>query len=138
RQGAPLLAFERLRLDLADVRPLQRVVHLGGVELDAPVLHAARDAAGQLNLAQLAAPGAAPAPGADQAPAPQAAASVPAAQRAPAWAVRVDRAAVQGGTVHWADAGTRPAAALQATGVALQASGITLPVAQPIPFSGAL
>lgn len=175
RQGARLLAFERLRLDLADVRPLQRVVHLGGVELDAPVLHAARDAAGRINLAQLVAPAPAPAPA--QAPrqaastspsgsastsasapasasasastsasAPVAsgsnnaseAATAPPAPPAPAWAVKVDRAAVQGGSVHWADTAMRPAAALTATDVALEVTDIALPLGKPLHFKGAL
>lgn len=56
RQGAPLLSYERLRIDMADVRPLDRVVHLAQIELTRPVLTAARDAQGQLNLAQLAQP----------------------------------------------------------------------------------
>ncbi len=56
RQGAPLLSYERLSIAMADVRPLERVVHLAKVELTGPVLTAARDAQGVLNLAQLAQP----------------------------------------------------------------------------------
>ena len=54
REGQDLLAFDRLTVDMADVRPLEQVVNLAQVELLKPVLHAQRDAAGRLNLAQLA------------------------------------------------------------------------------------
>ena len=52
-----LLAFERLQLALADVRPLVRVVKLSAIELTQPLLtvHRARD--GHLNL-DLSAPSA--------------------------------------------------------------------------------
>ena len=53
REGQDLLAFDRLTVDMADVRPLEQVVNLTQVELLKPVLHAQRDAAGRLNLAQL-------------------------------------------------------------------------------------
>ena len=56
RQGADLLSYERLKVDMADVRPLDQVVRLQHVELTAPVVTATRDAAGQINLAQLAPP----------------------------------------------------------------------------------
>lgn len=58
REGNPLLALEHLKVDMADVRPLEQVVDLAQVELTAPVLHARRDAAGLLNLAQLGGSGA--------------------------------------------------------------------------------
>lgn len=56
RQGADLLSYERLKIDMADVRPLDQVVRLQHVELTAPVVTATRDASGQINLAQLATP----------------------------------------------------------------------------------
>ncbi|MDP3227073.1 MAG: DUF748 domain-containing protein [Acidovorax sp.] len=62
RQGADLLSYERLKIDMADVRPLEQVVRLQHVELTAPVVTAARDAAGLINLAQLAPPAAAAKP----------------------------------------------------------------------------
>ena len=129
RQGAELLAYDKLRVALADVRPLEQVVHLGDVELTAPVLTATRDAAGQINLAQLAQQ-----PGQ---PAPEPAAAA-AAKSSPAWDVQVAHAAVRGGTVRWADATTRPAAALQATEVTLDARGIALPLDKPFGFEGGL
>lgn len=152
RQGADLLSYERLTIDMADVRPLEQVVRLQHVELTAPVLTATRDAAGQINLAQLATP--APQPSAAQgkttAPAAPAPASEPAssskakakAPASPAWAVEVASVAVRGGTLRWADATTRPAAALQATKVTLDAAAIALPFAKenakPFTFKGGL
>ncbi|CAN7634660.1 DUF748 domain-containing protein [Acidovorax sp. LjRoot117] len=178
RQGGDLLSYERLKVDMADVRPLEQVVHLSQVELTAPVVTAARDASGRINWAQLApspaatsaqtastttgptsaaepsastasasettasAAASAPSPSASQAAsAPRAGASKavskPAAAR-PAWAVRVDRAAVRGGTVRWSDQGTRPAATLQATDFTLDMADLSLPLVKPFSFKGGL
>ncbi|MFN4029486.1 MAG: DUF748 domain-containing protein [Acidovorax temperans] len=134
REGQDLLAFDRLTLDMADVRPLEQVVNLTQVELLKPVLHAQRDAAGRLNLAQLAG---GPAP----APPPKEAASQPAKSSTKAavpWAVSVARASVRDGTVHWADQTTQPAAALQARSLGLELAGLALPLEKPVAFKGAM
>lgn len=168
RQGADLLSYERLKIDMADVRPLEQVVRLQHVELTGPVVTATRDAAGQINLAQLAPPApkqsaakgkaaapVAPTASAEPAPLPLARASgasgsapaasagkVKAKAAAPAWVVEVATAAVRGGTVRWADQTTRPAAALQATDVTLDAAGLAVPFAKenakPFTFKGGL
>ena len=176
RQGGDLLSYERLKVDMADVRPLEQVVHLRQVELTAPVVTAARDASGRVNWAQLA-PGPATAnapttvpttvpivaaePAASPASTTEAAASAAATPpasagktasapragaskagskpaAAPAWAVRVDSAAVRGGTVRWSDQGTRPAATLQATDLTLDMADLALPLAKPVSFKGGL
>lgn len=176
REGQDLLAYERLTVDMADVRPLDQVVDLAQVELAAPVLHARRDAAGLLNLAQLgnspaaAAPkpaatppaqaasgtasaeASAPASAAVSAPAsaasppsrtakasrPAKQAAPPAAQPSAPWKVTVARAMVHKGTVHWDDQTTRPAAALQAQQLALELTGLALPLEKPVAFKGAM
>lgn len=185
RQGGDLLSYERLKVDMADVRPLEQVVHLSQVELTAPVITAVRDASGQINLAQLAPspaatpttttipnpataasataaaePSAAPASAAEttasasaapSSAAPPASAGMAASKpragasqagnkppAAPAWAVRVDRAAVRGGTVRWSDQGTRPAATLQATDFTLDMADLSLPLVKPFSFKGGL
>lgn len=164
RQGADLLSYERLKIDMADVRPLEQIVRLQHVELTAPVVTATRDAAGQINLAQLAAPTpqpsaaqgkttapVAPASSAEPAPSspPASASTAPASASkaktkaaAPTWVVEVATAAVRGGTLRWADATTRPAAALQATEFALEAADVALPFAKdnakPFTFKGGL
>ena len=122
RQGADLLAYENLRIDMTDVRPLERVVHLGQVTLTAPVLRVARDASGQTNLAPLA-------QGEPEAAAPK---------TSPVWAVRIDHAAVRSGTLHWADATTRPAAQLEAGDMTLDVRDIALPLVKPFGFEGGL
>ncbi|RKR68568.1 uncharacterized protein involved in outer membrane biogenesis [Acidovorax sp. 94] len=163
RQGADLLSYERLKIDMADVRPLDQVVRLQHVELTAPVVTATRDAAGQINLAQLAPPaqpssalkGKTPAPAApasaEPASPPLANASAASATAstastgkakakaaAPAWVVEVATAAVRGGTLRWADQTTRPAAALQATDFTLDAAALAVPFAKPFTFKGGL
>lgn len=167
REGQDLLAYERLTVDMADVRPLDQVVDLAQVELAAPVLHARRDAAGLLNLAQLgnsqaagapnpatgtstsaapAASSAASAEGSDPASAASAAktrrptkpGTPPAAPTPAPWKVTVARATVHQGTVHWDDQTTRPAAALQARQLALELTGLALPLEKPVAYKGAL
>ncbi|RCX11077.1 uncharacterized protein involved in outer membrane biogenesis [Extensimonas vulgaris] len=178
RQAQPLLALEQLRVDLTDVRPLERVVKLALVELTAPQVYAARAANGTLNWAQLGAQPAQAATNSDNkasapkapetaaanepgkgaaahgaavataksaaqgAGVPSAPASTPAATpAAPAdagWNVEVARAAVQGGRVQWRDASTRPAAALEAHNISLEATGFALPWRKPMPLHGAL
>lgn len=132
REGQDLLAFDRLTVDMADVRPFEQVVDLAQVELLKPVLHAQRDAAGRLNLAQLAG---GPAPASP----PKEAASQPAKSSTKAavpWAVSVARASVRDGTVHWADQTTQPAAALQARGLGLELTNLALPLQKPVAFKG--
>ena len=132
REGQDLLAFDRLTVDMADVRPLEQVVDLAQVELLKPVLHAQRDAAGRLNLAQLAG---GPAPASP----PKEASSQPAKSSTKAavpWAVSVARASVRDGTVHWADQTTQPAAALQARGLGLELTNLALPLQKPVAFKG--
>ena len=132
REGQDLLAFDRLTVDMADVRPLEQVVDLTQVELLKPVLHAQRDAAGRLNLAQLAggpAPASPPKEAASQPAKPSTKAAAP-------WAVSVARASVRDGTVHWADQTTQPAAALQARGLGLELTNLALPLQKPVAFKG--
>ena len=52
--GMPeVLAFDLLKLELTDVRPLEQVAQLASVELTGPRLSVARNKAGQLNLAAM-------------------------------------------------------------------------------------
>lgn len=132
REGQDLLAFDRLTVNMADVRPLEQVVDLAQVELLKPVLHAQRDAAGRLNLAQLAggpAPASPPKEAASQPAKPSTNAAAP-------WAVSVARASVRDGTVHWADQTTQPAAALQARSLGLELTNLALPLQKPVAFKG--
>ncbi|WP_093109258.1 DUF748 domain-containing protein [Variovorax sp. CF079] len=135
-KGRDLLGFDSLKVALADVRPLEGVVHLGEVALAAPQLVVARDAAGQLNLlATDRATGAtekvtpAAAPNTNGEPVPK-----PAEQ--PAWRVRVDKLALSGGEIGWRDQTTQPAAAIDVKQLNIEASALTWPMDKPSPFSG--
>ncbi|MGP1683835.1 MAG: DUF748 domain-containing protein, partial [Giesbergeria sp.] len=153
RERQPLLAWDRLSIALTDVRPLEHVVRLGSVELDVPVVNATRNAAGVVNLAQLAAPTPSSATAkAAASPVSAAAASAPptttasqaaggdkvGAPKAPVWAVSVAQIAVREGTVRWTDQATQPAAALEAAGLSFDASDLALPFQKPFPFHGTL
>ena len=135
-KGRDLLGFDSLKVELADVRPLDRMVHLGEVSLTAPRLVVARDAAGQLNLLATD-----PATGTTEKVAPRAAADSAAARTdtpAPGWKVQVDKVALNGGNIGWRDATTQPAAAIDASELAIQATTVTWPMAKAAPFSGSM
>jgi uncharacterized protein involved in outer membrane biogenesis len=130
-----LLGFESLKIALADVRPLEGVVHLGEVALAKPRLAVARDAQGQLNLLATD-----PATGAAEKvaalPAAPGSGAAPKAPAAPAWRVQVDKVALSGGEIGWRDQTTQPAAAIDVSKLEFQASAVTWPMAKPAPFSG--
>ncbi len=132
-RGADLLGFNSLEVALADVRPLERVVHLTQVTLAAPKGVVARDAAGRLNLLATNRT-----TGADQKATPPTA-SASSAQRAatqPGWRVQVDKLAITGGEIGWRDQTTQPAAAVDVKQFNIQASALAWPIEKPSPFSG--
>jgi len=134
---APLLAWQNLRVRLADVWPLQRRVALDELQLDGAVLHLRREASGDLELQRLAAAfvagGAAtpsPAAGTPAASAASAAASGPAATAStPSWQVQLGLLALNGAKLYWSDAALQPGAELQFDGVDLQLKQLSWPVA---------
>ncbi|HEX7867875.1 MAG TPA: DUF748 domain-containing protein [Variovorax sp.] len=134
-RGRDLLAFESLKLALADVRPLESVFHLSEIALANPQLTVARDAAGKLNLLATD-----PATGATEkaAPLPAAAASAPAGKPAPtpALKVQVDKLALNGGRIGWRDETVNPAAAVDVTDLGIDVTGVTWPMEKPAEFNG--
>lgn len=135
-----LLAFDSLQVALADVRPLEGVIHLGEIALGAPTLTIARDAAGQLNLLAVD-----PATGEASRPqGPVGAAAVPAAPPVtaaparPALRVQVDKVVLRGGEIGWRDATTRPAAAIDLKQLGVEATGVAWPMDKPARFHGAM
>ena len=154
RNQQPLLSYERLTVDMADVRPLDQVVRLASVELASPTVTATRNARGEINLAQLAAPAAPPTakttPPAAPAPRPPASGTNPPASgatppassatpaAAPGWTVALAQATVRQGQLRWSDQSTRPAAALQATDLTLDVADVAYPFKAPLTFTGAL
>ncbi|MCR8961048.1 DUF748 domain-containing protein [Variovorax sp. S2] len=134
-RGRDLLAFESLKLALADVRPLESVFHLSEVALSSPQLAVARDAKGQLNLLATD-----PATGAAEkvAAAPAAAASAPAgkAPEKPKLKVQVDKLSLSGGRIGWRDETVKPAAVVDLSALGLDVTGVTWPMEKPAQFNG--
>jgi hypothetical protein len=132
--GRDLLGFDSLKLALADVRPLESVFHLSEVSVANPKLAVARDAKGQLNLLATD-----PATGAAEKVAPPAAAaSAPNGKvpEKPKLKVQVDKIALSGGRIGWRDETVQPAAAIEASALALDLAGVTWPMEKPAQFSG--
>jgi Domain of Unknown Function (DUF748) len=125
--SVPLLAFNRLTVALRDVRPLNRQLAFGAIDLDAPTLHVSRDAQGQVNLARLASPTGTPA--AAPIPAPPPAASSKSADAAKPWQVQIDSLHLGAMRVLWSDASVAPAAALALQAVDVKAGPLAYPFA---------
>lgn len=141
KQAAPaqdVLAFEALRVQLTDVRPLERKVQLGRVEWLKPQLAVSRNTQGVLNWQTLFA---APKPGKN---APEVTASPENSTGAKGqndektlyWAVAVAQLSVQGGELRWADHTTRTPALLGVRALNVSAQALTWPVTQRVPFEG--
>lgn len=135
--GSPLLAFPSLVVDLAELQPLQRSVHVRSVQWDGPSLDLRRDVNGQFAWLTASAP---PAPPAPAAPAAGQAEAAPAKATSAevGWNVQVDRIALQHARVGWRDEGTQPAAVFSASDVALQVEALHWPLRAPARFQGSL
>ncbi len=144
-----LLAFERLQVSMADVRPLEQFVKLAAVELSAPALSVVRDRAGRLNLLPPAAAAAtkneADTSGSAKAPAGKASnpANPGASAKAPAsrpWKVQVARVVVRAGRVNWLDETLASPADIRLAGLVLNATAIAMPFSAgaPLQFDGSV
>jgi hypothetical protein len=134
--GAPdLLGFDVLKLDLTDVRPLEKVALLASVELKGPRLNVVRSKTGQLNLTTLLRPSSAPGKIAGDLDSVRAKGIND--DKSAAWKVGVAQLRLQGGMVNWQDEGTVPAARLELSELELNAIGMALPMVQPLQFEGA-
>ncbi|MBP7564612.1 MAG: DUF748 domain-containing protein, partial [Burkholderiaceae bacterium] len=133
---ADWLSFDALDVRLADVRPLERIVKLASVRLDAPVVSARRDTQGRIDWLRLASMGGAP--GHAAAPSPAAAASDPARATAAAgaWQFEVAEASVDGARLQWSDAAVRPAAQIALEDLSLKAQAVAWPLRAPARVSG--
>ncbi len=127
-EGAALLSWDRLAVEINRAEPLARRADLARVGLSAPRLHLARDAQGRLNLQRVADAFAAVAAPAD--------AQAGTGTEAPAtpWQVSVARLELDGGGVQWLDASVRPAADLALEALEVQAQDLRWPMAAPVPF----
>jgi uncharacterized protein involved in outer membrane biogenesis len=154
-----LLKVGNVQVKIDELRPLERLVRLQSVAIDAPHVLAARDASGHVNLLLAAeSPRGAAVPVArvplpttsasaaasdvriaasSAASAPRRAASTPtAAVETTPWRVAVEALTLRAGRLDWNDASTTPAAALALRDVALDAQKIAWPVAAPVVFRG--
>ncbi len=122
--GAALLSWQQLRLGLRDVQPLARRLGFDTLQLKGLQLHAARDAAGRINLLTLA--GDKPAP---------ASAAAAASAAAPAWQASLAALELDDARVLWNDAAVKPAAALQLDAVNLRVKQIQWPVKERMALS---
>ena len=136
----------KVRID--ELRPLQRIVRLARVEVDAPHVRALRDASGRINLLLAAPNGAAPPTPVARVPLPTSAASAasrlgaasaPSTRGATAstpWTLTLSALSVRAGQLDWRDATTTPAAALALSGFTLDAQAIAWPLDAPVVFKG--
>ncbi|WP_235578330.1 DUF748 domain-containing protein [Pseudorhodoferax sp. Leaf267] len=124
--GKDLLQIEHVALDIAELRPLERLVRLSSLDVVAPRLQVRRDAAGRLNLAPRAAETAQPVPAPEAAP-------------APAWTVTLGKAGLKGGRVGWTDAAASPSGApaeLALDQLELTLEDLQWPFTRPLRLSG--
>ncbi len=145
-----MLKVGNVKVQIDELRPLERVVRLKQIDIDAPHVVAARNAAGRVNLL-LAAEGTGgtampvarvPLPTASSA-AMRAASATSAASGAgasaaasPPWRVSVAALALHAGRLDWSDLTTSPAAALALADFSLNAEKIAWPLAAPVVFRG--
>lgn len=133
-----VLAFEALRVQLTDVRPLERKVQLGRVEWVKPQLEVSRNAQGAINWQTLFA---APKPGKIESEniATQAyskGATGKNDQKMSPWTIAVAQLSVQGGELRWADHATPMPAHLAVRALNFSVQAVTWPVTQRVPFEG--
>ena len=142
RSGQELLAFERLSVQLKDVRPLVRQVQLGRIELAQPHLTLRRNHAGVLELMTLVAQKSggkiskseAASPGDIRATGQKDLQSV--AALATPWQLTVDELLLQDGEFTWLDAALPQPARLSLKSLQLQARALAWPFTQGLPFEG--
>lgn len=131
RQGQALLGYERLRVDIADVRPLERKVHFSRIALTQPVIHISRDAHNTINWHTL---------GTASATTPS---NTPATARSKIaspspWQLAIDQIAIEQGQVQWHDAITQPATVLQAQAIDLNLNNVGWPMQQSAQLQGTM
>jgi len=143
RTGAELLAFERLSIQLKDVRPLARQLQLGRIEWTQPHLTIRRNHAGALELMTLAATkpsgnaskSEASTPFSIRATGQKDIKSAAAAPTSP-WQLTVDELLLQDGALTWLDAALPKPTQLGVTSLKLKAHALAWPFTQPLPFEG--
>jgi uncharacterized protein involved in outer membrane biogenesis len=125
--GDAVLGFDTLNVALADVRPLERDIHLSSLDLVGLWAKARRDRHGRLNLEWTG--------GSESADKAQPAAAADRAAPSP-WKLRLDQLALRDGQISWDDAHTAAPARLALRELAVEASALAYPMVQPLVFKG--
>ena len=150
-----LLQVGSVKVRIDDLRPLERTVRLGRIEVDAPHLLGVRSAAGKVNLLlaaetpsgravpvarvplpTTAASAASVARASSGAAASAASVTAAAATTAPGWKASVAALSIRAGQLDWRDATTSPAAALAVQDFRFDAQAIAWPLDAPVVFKG--
>jgi hypothetical protein len=137
--GQPLLGVETIAAVLADMRPLERIVHLASLDITAPKLQATRNRAGRINLDLGKSKPEASATKSIATPLDSTGASgkkdqVPLAPAKP-WTVALERLVVHRGGLSWTDHSLQPQGRLELAQLELQASALHWPLtATPYTF----
>ena len=140
-----LLSFDALKVDIAELLPLARTVRLNALELQSPRLNVHRARDGRINLdlskvqnttkAQNKLPTKNIQPKSTPDLTQPALAAIKKGDSAD-WKVVLNKVAVRGAKVDWLDDSLPTPARLVLHGMALDASAIAIPLAQPLRFSG--
>ena len=136
--GQPLLAWQRLQLGLRDLQPLARKLAFETLRVEGLQVHAMHDAAGKINLLQLAPAGSAakPAGVAIAASAACAASDASLAKTATpdaaAWQLSLETLELADASLLWNDAAVTPTVALQLDGLNVVARQVRWPITAPI------
>ncbi|HSV51202.1 MAG TPA: DUF748 domain-containing protein [Burkholderiaceae bacterium] len=122
-QALDLLAFDALKVTLADVRPLEQAAKLSALELSAPRLAIRRDKGGRLNL-EFAVDSEKESAGSPSQPKPH------------AWKIQLDKLALRDGQVAWTDETTGSPAQMELRELVVEVSSVAFPFSQPLQFGG--
>lgn len=120
--GEPLAGWKRLELNLAELRPGERIARFGSVRLEAPRVALRRRADGRIDFGMPPPPAAPPATG----PAADGAATPP-------WQLGIERLELADGTASWTDATLRPATRVVASELQVSAESVRWPMTAPAP-----
>jgi len=126
-----LLAIERLQLGIDALRPFDRQLRLGTLDLFEPRLSVSRDASGQLDLPQLSSTDATKKEATNPSPT-----GLDSQNSGPygGWTLSLARVAVTAGSLSWRDQSTVPPARLSLQDLSLAATSLALPADQPMQF----
>ena len=133
-----LLAFDSLKLVLADVRPLDQVAKFSAIEFGAPKFTVRRNASGRVDFGLPEAPVVEIADRPVKVVGAVADATQPNAPKENFWKVEVAKLVVRDGSVSWLDSAITPRAGLLASDLSIDATAIGWPLIEPAQFSGSV